>query len=157
MKKKKKEKPKQRSPELKIELEPDAASLFHQAVNNFSQTQWDLEKKEPPSPSAKQATTMNLKQELDLHGLTLEEAKNTVSQFIQDHADSGKGEVKLKIITGKGRHSTQKGGVLSRDIHSFVVKNFQNIIVSIESAPADTEIAEGVLWRGHFHLSIRRS
>lgn len=140
---------------LNIELEEDAAAQFMDALERFDADSWSASKNQSPRRATPSTEITRLSTSLDLHGMTLEAAKAAVTVFIQGHRAQGKGAVSLKIITGKGLHSGPGGGVLSREVHSFVVKAFQSIIVNIEAAPADTEISRGVLWRGHFSLTIK--
>lgn len=59
----------------------------------------------------------NIDAQLDLHGLTLEEAKEKVRVFLSD--SKKKGLKKVLIITGKGIHSEGEG-VLKNAIPAFI-------------------------------------
>ncbi|MCK5490469.1 MAG: Smr/MutS family protein [Candidatus Pacebacteria bacterium] len=56
--------------------------------------------------------------ELDLHGLTREEARSEVLDFLNEAKRSGNS--KVRIITGKGLHSENSRGVLKEHIESIL-------------------------------------
>ena len=92
---------------------------------------------------------------LDLHRLTLTEAESAVDRFLGDLLNGKGGEVTVTIITGKGRHSGEGGGVLSKEIHNYVKRKFGRQIVAIEESPAKLVVGELPI-RGHFKVVLRR-
>jgi DNA-nicking Smr family endonuclease len=101
---------------------------------------------------------------IDLHGLTLEEAKSRVKGDIADaFSVVGKYQekylVEAKIITGKGKHSSSTSnksyeiGILAKEIHGFVRSAYKNRIVQIGESPADL-LVNGLPVRGHFTVII---
>jgi len=93
---------------------------------------------------------------IDLHGLTLQQAKEYLDDRISRLLGAGSDVLSVKIVTGKGLHSGPGGGVLAREIHRHVAAVYGHLIVSIEDSPGDTVI-RGLPLRGHFNLRIRRS
>lgn len=88
---------------------------------------------------------------IDLHGLTEEQAENKIREQV---AGVLRGQrTKLRIITGRGRHSGPGGPVLAVSIHQYVLARFGAIILDIEASPADTTM-DGLTFRGHFHVTI---
>ncbi len=93
---------------------------------------------------------------IDLHGLTLDQAKDYVSHRLDCLLDDLSGQTTVTIITGKGKHSGPGGSVLAKEIHRFVRQRYDAQIVYIEESPADIVIGQFPL-RGHFRVSLRRS
>jgi len=96
-----------------------------------------------------------IEQSLDLHGLTAAEAKAKVKQEITASLQTSSYTITYLIITGRGRHSGQGGGVLFREVYQFVIDYFQGSIERIDAPPADTVIS-GVAFRGSFRVSLKR-
>lgn len=91
---------------------------------------------------------------IDLHGLKLEEAKRYVEDQIAQALSERSQPFRVRVITGKGRHSQGRGGVLAQQIHPFVQKKFARLLTSIDAAPDQSHIS-GVLLRGHFDMVLR--
>ena len=58
--------------------------------------------------------------ELDLHGLTKEESREEVLDFLSEA--KYRGYDKIRIITGKGIHSKNNQGILNEYVRSILVK-----------------------------------
>ncbi|MCK5084041.1 MAG: Smr/MutS family protein [Candidatus Pacebacteria bacterium] len=58
--------------------------------------------------------------ELDLHGLTKEESREEIFDFLSEA--NSKGYNKIRIITGKGIHSENNQGVLNRYVRSILIE-----------------------------------
>ena len=79
---------------------------------------------------------------IDLHGYTLDEANNTIKDFI--HTSHLNGVSKLIVVTGKGIHSenekdpyvSKKLSILKYSVPEFITnnKNLMNIIYEIKDA-----------------------
>lgn len=93
---------------------------------------------------------------IDLHGLTLEQAKDYASLRLDSLLDETSGQFTVTIITGKGKHSGPGGSVLAREIHRFVSQRYDDHIVYIEESPGDLVVGQYPL-RGHFKVSLKRS
>jgi DNA-nicking Smr family endonuclease len=92
---------------------------------------------------------------IDLHGLTLDQAKDYVSLRLDSLLDELSGQTTVTIITGKGKHSGPGGSVLAKEIHRFVRLRYESHIVYLEESPADLVVGQFPL-RGHFRVSLRR-
>ena len=92
---------------------------------------------------------------IDLHGLTLDQAKDYVSLRLDAILDDLSGQTTVTIITGKGKHSGPGGSVLAKEIHRFVRLRYEAQIVYLEESPADLVVGQFPL-RGHFRVSLRR-
>lgn len=90
---------------------------------------------------------------LDLHGLTAEEARDEIRQFIDRLLSQTHGKFTVRIITGKGLHS-RDGAVLPRDSHYFVKQRYSDRIVRIDDSPADVLLG-GIPIRGHFDVVLK--
>ncbi|RZA12358.1 MAG: hypothetical protein EOP10_31530 [Proteobacteria bacterium] len=91
--------------------------------------------------------------EIDLHGLTVEEAEREVTEAIARHQLSLEKRT-FKIITGKGRHSSSGRGILIREIYLFVVHRYGPWIERIEESPDGVRLG-GEAIRGHFHVTLK--
>ena len=92
---------------------------------------------------------------IDLHGLNLTSAKATLNRFILD-IFKGKGSVfKLKIITGRGIHSSEVGSRLYRDIPVFLRQKWKNNIIHVDESPAD-QMINGFPLKGYFYLILKK-
>ena len=90
--------------------------------------------------------------EIDLHYLTVEEALKVLEQRIDDLL-SRYGYVRLKIITGRGRHSTQ-GPKIAGHAHGFVTRKYSSNIVKIQESP-DASMINNIALRGYFDVELK--
>ena len=90
---------------------------------------------------------------IDLHGLTLEEAKTHIEMDVEQ-LKRRSNAFSLRIITGKGHHSGPEGGILFREIYPYVLQQFKGHIVRIDTSPEQTLI-QGFPLRGHFDLDLK--
>ena len=90
--------------------------------------------------------------EIDLHYLTVEEALKVLEQRIDDLL-SRYGYVRLKIITGRGRHSTQ-GPKIAGHAHGFVTRKYSSNIVKIQESP-DASMINNIALRGYFNVELK--
>ena len=74
------------------------------------------QKEKLPNKDLVQSNKKNYKSsEIDLHGLTLDEANKKIEKFILDSYENGFN--KLRIVTGKGLHSNnEKDPYVSKDL-----------------------------------------
>lgn len=93
---------------------------------------------------------------VDLHGLTLEEAKDFVCLRLEALLEELSSQFTVTIITGKGKHSGPGGSVLAKEIHRFVRQRFDAQISYIEESPSDVIVGQFPL-RGHFRVSLKRT
>lgn len=150
-------------PSLLVGESDDDEALFRAAVEQLdpSAIKAKLQSGEGPSPATPAAAAQPSAREIDLHRCTVEEARRAIDAVIGQLVTPGTslwrqgGQVRLKIITGKGLHSGPGGPVLARDIHRYILTMYASHIVSIEESPADVVVA-GVPLRGHFHVVLRR-
>lgn len=150
-----------------VELEPDAEEIFLKSLENMDpralkQKLRDEAASAPPTGKAAAERHQSGKgasgHSLDLHRMTLAEAEYAVDRFVGDllNASAGRGgEVTVTIITGKGRHSGEGGGVLAKEIHHYVQRRYGRQIVAIEESPANLVIGELPI-RGHFKVILSR-
>lgn len=94
---------------------------------------------------------------IDLHGLRLQEAQELCADVIHQALREARlqSHVSFRIITGKGRHSGVEGPVLSKEIHRFVLQEFQAWIVKIDDSPDEVAL-DGIPVRGHFDLILKK-
>ena len=69
--------------------------------------------------------------EIDLHGLNLTEAKAECDLRLTGIANSARAGAKVRIITGKGRHSQGGEGTLIKYIYSHVLNRWKSQIKKI--------------------------
>ena len=147
-------------PSVETESEEESRKIFLEAMSKLSGS------KPPDKDSHAQSAggqargnrsihAKNQPREIDLHGLTLDEAKERVRVRLLTILRELSGQTTFIIITGKGRHSGPGGSVLASQIHSFVRTHFAAHIVHIEESPSDVTIG-GVPIRGHFRVTLRR-
>lgn len=92
---------------------------------------------------------------VDLHRLNLQEAQARIDRVLsQILSKLASGNVTLKVITGKGRHSVG-ASVMPREAHSYVKTHYGRYIVRIDDSPADLVVGELPL-RGHFNVTFGR-
>ena len=91
--------------------------------------------------------------ELDLHGLRLEEAISKTDELFYQKLNFHSSVFEIKVITGKGIHSGEKGSVLPREIHDHVKKIYKKNIIFLQESPAEVVI-EGIPIRGHFTVKL---
>jgi DNA-nicking Smr family endonuclease len=76
---------------------------------------------------------VEIESRLDLHGMTLERARNRLSAFLSS-AQSGGASLVL-VITGKGRTGDQERGVLRREVpHWLSLPEFRALVIGFEEA-----------------------
>lgn len=97
--------------------------------------------------------------DVDLHGKTLrgsqEFIESEIFKLCTSYAPNSGAEIHLKIITGRGRHSSvTRGGILSHHIHCWMQGRYRRAITRIEACPSSSKIG-GLTVRGHFHVSLR--
>jgi DNA-nicking Smr family endonuclease len=164
MSRKKKPKPK-KLPSLLVGESDDDEALFRAAVEQLDPhaVRAKLESGVEASPPAAPHSTGSAAavREIDLHRCTVEEARRAIDAVFAQLVTPGTSLwrqgalVRLKIITGKGKHSGPAGPVLAREIHRYVALTYASHIVSIEESPADVVLG-GLPLRGHFHVVLRR-
>lgn len=93
--------------------------------------------------------------EVDLHGMTVETAQHYVINAIQDILVAAKGQViTIRVITGKGHRSKDRGPQLVHAIHHVVEARFKSRLISIEVSPHELKLGDSY-FKGHFDLKIR--
>jgi DNA-nicking Smr family endonuclease len=152
---------KNRPPKIDFEIEEDADQIFRDYVENMGDIpEHERSIPEPkPIPSskskgAKRSSAADAKS-IDLHGMTLKEAVQSVDRFLASIIFDLRGETTVKIITGKGRHSGPDGAVLPGGVHKHVNNTWRRHIVRIDESPEDVAIA-GLPIRGHFEVRLKK-
>jgi hypothetical protein len=152
-----------------VELEPDAEEIFLKSLENMdpraAKQKLRDEALSRPSPGKGGASDPSSStpspgkgmrdHSLDLHRMTLVEAEAAVDRFLAPLLTGRGGEVTVTIVTGKGRHSGEGGGVLAKEIHGYVRRRYGAQIVAIEESPADLKVG-GLPLRGHFKVVFAR-
>jgi DNA-nicking Smr family endonuclease len=92
--------------------------------------------------------------EIDLHGLNLTEAKAECDSRLSGVVNSTRAGIKVRIITGKGRHSQGGEGTLIKHIYSHVLKCWSSQIKKIDEDP-DLLRIDGLPIRGHFDVTFK--
>jgi DNA-nicking Smr family endonuclease len=134
--------------------EEEESKLFLEAATFGKILKKDNDK--PVSPSPERHDTKRLDRfDIDLHGLTVEEAQRYVIQAIEEILSKSKGQVvNIRVITGKGHRSRGREPQLIHSIHHVVESRFKSRLVSIEVSPHELKIGDSYL-KGHFDLKIR--
>lgn len=136
------------------ELDHDERALFLEYLEkipkNASKMKADGE--ERPKRKKKPKKRKSEPIEVDLHGLTLEEAIRYIDQFISQYLPKKSGsDLKIKVITGKGLRSGPSGGVLPREIHRHIKDRYFMSIKEIEASPDEVKV-DNIPIRGHFFV-----
>lgn len=130
------------------------AKLFRDAIEFERIPQKDLQTPAQERPHAKTKKASE-RHDIDLHGMTVEEAQRHVVRAIEDILANAKAQtVNIRVITGKGHHSPNKRPQLLYSIHHVVEERFKTRLVSIEASPHLLKIGDSYL-KGHFDLKIR--
>lgn len=138
-----------------LRLDPEAESkLFHDAVK-FGKIHIKDNNPDPKPASQPKPKSKSERYDIDLHGLTVEEAQRHVVKAIEDILASAKGQtVNIRVITGKGHRSRGGEPQLIHSIHHVVESRFKSRLISIEVSPHELKIGDSYL-KGHFDLKIR--
>ena len=140
------------SSSLHFEIEDNARELMEEHLALFKPHVKDADNKACQRREVSKRTASPTI-EIDLHGMTLDEAEKWVIQIISQNPSSGEKRA-YKIITGKGRHSNSGRGVLIREIYLFVVHRYGPRIERIEESPDGVRLG-GEAIRGHFHVTLK--
>ena len=155
---------KNRPPKIDFEIEEDADQIFRDYVENMGdipehERSFPEAKPIPPSKSSSKSSGKRSSggdaKSIDLHGMTLNEAVRAVDRFLDGVVFDLRGEVRVKIITGKGRHSGPDGAVLPGGVYKHVKSTWRRHIVRIDESPQDVSIA-GLPIRGHFDVRLKK-
>lgn len=151
---------KKRPPKLKsdpgsvqFELNEDDAALFREYVESEIPAIQDAEQPDdqPRVHSRRQKHESMI--EIDLHGLTVVEAKalvnETLRRLLAKHA-----RFAVRVITGKGLHSGPSGAVLPGEIYGHIQSQYGQYIEKIDESPNDVRLHSLPL-RGHFCVWFR--
>ncbi len=130
------------------------AKLFHDAIEFERIPQKDVDARDATKKIIKPKKS-NARHDIDLHGLTVEEAQHHVIRAIEDILANARGQtVNIRVITGKGHHSPNKKPQLLHSIHRVVEERFKSRLISIEASPHLLKIGDSYL-KGHFDLKIK--
>lgn len=145
--------PKSSLERIRFEIESNAEELMQQALEA---TPASHEPRTEPNalrirhPQAAES----IEDTIDLHGLTVDEACTQLRVYFNARRVSLRGKRRrFRIITGKGRRSGPRGGVLVREVYSFVRREYAALIRSIDAPPAEAELG-GLPLRGHFDVTL---
>ena len=137
-----------------FDLEENSEEVFKEFLerDSFSQPHSEDQKfQRRKSTSRPKETEM----EVDLHGLTLDEAKAKVDSTINHFRHETK-QLKLRIITGKGLRSGPGGGVLVSEMYDYIKRNFRQEVFKIGEDPNQLRVS-GVPLKGHFDVWLKFS
>ena len=149
--------PQVEDPLVKFELEQDALELFHEYISHDDE-QFLSEKLQEGSQATKSKKRVqgSGKEKIDLHGLSFQESIDLLEAKISWWLSTKSTTLVLEVVTGKGIHSEQEGGgVLCRNIHSFVVQHYRDFIIEIDEPPDQVKLG-GLPIRGHFIVKLRK-
>lgn len=136
-------------PQIKFDLEENAEQLMREAMDEVPEF-IDKENDLPQKPVATKSSSSF--HELDLHSFTLAESQRRIDALFQQVISTQK--VRIRIITGKGRHSRDGENLLARDVHAYVVQKYQDWIVEIEQSPHEVLLGSLPI-RGHFEVVLK--
>jgi DNA-nicking Smr family endonuclease len=135
---------------IQFEIEENALELMEEHLALFKPRVKPADNKSrQESPKRDSNATI----EIDLHGLTVDEAERWVIQVISRYPLASEKRT-FKIITGKGRHSSSGRGVLIRELYLFVIHRYGPWIERIEESPDGVRLG-GEAIRGHFHVTLK--
>ncbi|MCX6127691.1 MAG: Smr/MutS family protein [Proteobacteria bacterium] len=137
---------------LRFELEDDAEDLFLNHLQEFKPEKVEADEKPGRGRKSSKSKYAISVHELDLHGLTLDQAQNEIRTELNELRE-WPGLHRIRIITGKGHHSHKGEGILAKEIHGFVMQVFGRFIINVESSPDEVRL-NGVPLRGHFELTL---
>lgn len=138
-----------------LKIDPSEDQLFLEEMKNLENVHpKDVDLSIDASNTNLSQTNQDGPLQIDLHGLTAEEAKARVHQTFSRLMSQQKVEVLVRVITGKGRHSGPEGGVLVREIHAFVKQEYGNLITKLDPSPTEATIS-GLPVRGHFDVILK--
>jgi DNA-nicking Smr family endonuclease len=130
------------------------AELFHEAIK-IDKIRVKDEDTQPTKSNKSPPKKRKDRHDIDLHGLTVEQAQKHVIRSIEHILDDAKGQpVNIRVITGKGNRSRERGPQLIHSIHHVVEARFKSRIISIDVSPHELKIGDSYL-KGHFDLKIR--
>lgn len=140
--------------DFKQEDEEDS-ELFRKALEETDWQQVALEKEAPEEKKKKFKARKKhgLVDSIDLHGFTLEKAKEALCLQIAAALQTNYDTLELTIITGKGRNSAGGIGVLAREIPEYVKRKWRSRILSCDESPANLNL-NGRLLKGHFTIKL---
>jgi DNA-nicking Smr family endonuclease len=134
---------------VRFEIEENAEELFLKHLDEFKPENKDADERVGLVAPKRTRSRSHV---LDLHGMQLMEAEDFVRHRLNELL-AIEGSFSVKIVTGKGRHSENKEGVLVKEIHGFVLRYFREHIASIEESPDKLRL-RGEPIRGHFHVTF---
>lgn len=146
-------------PQIHFEIEENAEQLMLEAdMLEFAgdkDIDDDVSSEQPHARHRKHSRSQHLGDyyELDLHGLTLSEAQQHIDSLFNRVLQT-KRRTRIKIITGKGRHSRANTNLLARDVHTYVHQKYADHIISIEQSPYSVRV-DGLPIRGHFEVILQ--
>lgn len=133
----------------------DEEQMFREAVEfgkiPVKDDKETIEKSRPTKPTSK----AHNRHQIDLHGMTVDEAQYHVVNAINDILSQAKGQpVEIRIITGKGNNSKGRDPQLVKNIHYVVESKFRHRIIHIEVSPHELQLG-GTYLKGHFDLKLK--
>ena len=135
---------------VKFELEENAEELFLQALDRVDPKQKPEDREKPKT--IRKGGNRSSQSTIDLHGMTLDEARRALDVYIGDLIALGVTR-QITVITGKGLHS-ESGGVLIKDIPRYIKEKYGNFISWMEESPDELRIGQ-VPIRGHFKFLLK--
>ncbi|MCY4380675.1 MAG: Smr/MutS family protein [Proteobacteria bacterium] len=88
---------------------------------------------------------------LDLHHKTIREARDYLEKTI-DRLLMTQRVFRLKVITGRGRHS-KNGPIIADDSHKFIKTKYRDVIVYLQDSPTSSML-RGITVRGYFIVDM---
>ena len=128
---------------------------FSKLLEDYPLTPQVLKEKETKKHPRKVSLNKKSVVIIDLHGMTLDEAKDFLDKEITKKTNEEKKPVSFKIITGKGLHSYRSKAKLPYLIHDYVRKKYNDSLIYIEESPGDV-LLNGVPFRGHFLVTLKK-
>lgn len=154
MGKSKKNKIKKLQPKITFDLEDNAEQLLRAALDDvpdfIDKEEVDISVTKKRHASSKRTSSFY---QLDLHGFTLAESQRKIDELFRQLISLQK--VRIRIITGKGRHSSDSQNLLARDVHAYVVQKYDSYIVEIEQSPDAVRLGSLPI-RGHFEVVLKQ-
>ena len=141
---------------IRFEIEANADKMLREALDDMpNQIDKDDDNGKQVPPPKTTSSAKATAHQIDLHGLTLAESQRHIDTLLR-RVVTHHSNVRIKIITGKGRHQQRGENLLARDVHSWLQHKYRAWIVEIEQSPDAVRIG-ALPWRGHFEVVMRKS
>ena len=118
-----------------------------------------LSSKSPPNPGPAKSTSSKKslpEYKIDLHHRTLKEASCLLHKRLWELLHGDDVAFKVKIVTGRGRHSKDGQFTMGDHAHGYVKNHFASHISFLEDSPS-ASLVNGIAVRGYFYVHLHKN